>query len=169
MQKARKIILKRIVIFRVLFYGSIVLMIYTTIRYTNNTNYAQYTTPVYFLQNKPELNAIHNVAGVVKPGTVEFIKGSDEMCFTLTDFEHELKVFYKGPLPNNFTEGSTAIATGSITDVDKPNILICNKLLTNHSYNADKWKTRGLSKKLMKEENLKEEVAMKIENFTKMK
>ena len=144
MQKARRIILKRIVLFRVLFYGSMILTIYTTIRYTNNTNYAQYTTPHYFLQNKAELNTVYNVAGVIKPGTIEFVKGSDEMSFILTDFEHELKVFYKGPLPNNFMEGGTGIATGCITDIDKPNLFISNKIMTNHSYNAEKWKSRDL-------------------------
>ena len=55
-------------------------------------------------------------------GSVQFIKGLVEMRFNLTDFETERKVFYKGPISKNFTVGSKAVATRSITDSNKPNI-----------------------------------------------
>ena len=61
------------------------------------------------------------------------------MSFSITDYDHDLKVFYKGPLPPNFLEGNTCIATGSITDPSKPSILLANRLMTDHSYNSDKW------------------------------
>ena len=122
----------------------------------NNTNFAKNITPVYFLRNKGDTNYFYNLAGIVKPGSINFIKGSDEVKFTLTDFDHDVLVYYKGALPNNFLEGNTIIATGNITDPDKPNIFVSNKLLTDHSYNSDKWMSKFsyfnlLDRKLQKE------------------
>jgi len=139
MTRVKRIFLKRIVLVRVLFYGSIILFLYTTIRYMNNTSFAKNITPIYFLKNKGDTNFFYNLAGVVKPGSINFIRGTDEVKFTLTDFDHDIYVYYKGALPNNFLEGNTVIATGNITDADKPNIFVSNKLMTDHSYNADKW------------------------------
>lgn len=143
----RKHILKRLVIFRVLFYGSIVLIVFTMLRYSNNQNFAKNVTPVFFLKNVSDLNTFYNVAGIIKPGSIHYIKGTDEMNFILTDYEHELKVYHKGLLPQNFLEGNTCIATGTITDVDRPFVFMSTKLLTDHSYNSDKWLNRKLQKK----------------------
>jgi cytochrome c-type biogenesis protein CcmE len=147
MAAIRKHILKRLVIFRVLFYGSIVLIIFTMLRYSNNKNFAKNVTPVFFLKNVSDLNTFYNVAGIIKPGSISFVKGSDELNFSLTDYEHELKIYHKGTLPQNFLEGNTCIVTGSITDVDRPHIFMSTKLLTDHSYNSDKWMNRKLQKK----------------------
>ena len=105
----------------------------------NNSNFAKNITPVYFLRNRGDANFFYNMAGVVKPGSINYIRGGDEVKFTLTDYMHDILVYYKGILPNNFLEGNTCIATGSITDPDKPCIYVANKLMTDHSYNADKW------------------------------
>ncbi len=142
----RKQILKRIVIFRVLFYGSIVLVVFTVLRYSNNMNFAKNVTPVFFLKNISDINTFYNVAGVIKPGSINFLKGTDEMNFVLTDYEHELKIYHKGVIPQNFLEGNTCVATGSITDVDRPFIFMSTKLMTDHSYNSDKWLNRKLEK-----------------------
>ena len=142
----RKQILKRIVIFRVLFYGSIVLVVFTILRYSNNMNFAKNVTPVFFLKNVSDLNTFYNVAGVIKPGSINFLKGTDEMNFVLTDYEHELKIYHKGVIPQNFLEGNTCVATGTITDVDRPFIFMSTKLMTDHSYNSDKWLNRKLEK-----------------------
>jgi cytochrome c-type biogenesis protein CcmE len=146
MSAIKRHILKRLVLFRVLFYGSLVLIIFTVLRYSNNVNFAKNVTPVFFLKNVSELNSFYNVAGIVKPGTINYVKGSDEMNFILTDYEHELKIYHKGVLPQNFLEGNTCIATGNITDVDRPFVFMSTKLLTDHSYNSDKWLNRKLQK-----------------------
>ena len=105
----------------------------------NNNNYAKNITPAYFLRNVADPNFFFNLAGVVKPGSISYVKGSDEVKFVLTDYDHDILVYYKGMLPANFLEGNTCIATGCITDPDKPNIFISNQLMTDHSYNSDKW------------------------------
>jgi cytochrome c-type biogenesis protein CcmE len=114
-------------------------MVFSFLRYSNNTNFAKNVTPVFFLKNHADINTYFNVAGIVKPGSINIVKGSDELNFILTDFEHELNVYFKGPLPQSFLEGNTVIATGSITDPEKPFIFMTTKILTDHSYNNDKW------------------------------
>lgn len=130
--------------FRVIFYGSIILIIFTFLRYSNNANFAKNVTPVFFLKNQCDTNSYYNVAGVIKPGSIHFIKGSDEMNFMLTDYEHELTIYHKGILPANFLEGNTCIATGCITDPLKPFIFMSTQLMTDHSYNSDKWLSKIL-------------------------
>eukprot|EP00340_Litonotus_pictus_P006554 CAMPEP_0170526264 /NCGR_PEP_ID=MMETSP0209-20121228/11724_1 /TAXON_ID=665100 ORGANISM="Litonotus pictus, Strain P1" /NCGR_SAMPLE_ID=MMETSP0209 /ASSEMBLY_ACC=CAM_ASM_000301 /LENGTH=172 /DNA_ID=CAMNT_0010816011 /DNA_START=108 /DNA_END=626 /DNA_ORIENTATION=- len=137
---------KRIVAFRILFYSSFVLIIFSVMRYSNATNFAKNVTPVFFLNNECSENFFFNVAGVVKPGTIQIIKGTDEMSFVITDYEHQMSVYYKGQVPNNFLEGNTVIATGSVTNSKKPDILMCSKIQTDHSYNSDQWLNRKLSK-----------------------
>ena len=154
MAAIRKHILKRVVMFRVLFYGSIVLTVFTILRYSNNVNFAKNVTPIFFVKNVSDLNTFYNVAGIVKPGSISYVKGTDEMNFTMTDYEHELKVYHKGVLPQNFLEGNTCIATGTITDVDRPFIFMSTKLMTDHSYNSDKWLNRKLEKGQSKNGNL---------------
>ncbi len=72
---------------------------------------------------------------------MNYVAGTNEFNFILTDFEHELKVFFKGRTPNNFIEGNTAICNGSITNADKPNIFISHEIFTNHAYNLEKWQS----------------------------
>ena len=122
-----------------MFYGSLILTVVTIMRYSNNVNFGKNTTPAFFIRNKGDLNVIYNVAGVIKPGSIQVMKGSDEFSFVLTDYEHDIKVYYKGKLANSFMEGNTIIACGNITDVNKPDVLIASKLLSDHSYNSDKW------------------------------
>ncbi len=136
---------KRILMFRLLFYSSFVLIGFTIMRYSNNINYAKNVTPVFFIQNNASENMFYNVAGVIKPGTINIIKGSDELSFIITDYEHEMVVYFKGVIPPNFLEGNTVIATGSITDRKKPEILMCNKIATEHAYNSDTWLNRQLT------------------------
>lgn len=122
-----------------IFYGSVILIIFTSLRYTNNVNFAKNTTPVFFLKTTTDTDTVYNVAGVVKPGSINIIKGTDELSFILTDFEHEFRVFYKGLIPPAFLEGNTAIVSGYITDPKKPTVFIANTLLCDHSYNSEKW------------------------------
>lgn len=135
---------KRILLFRIMFYSSFILIGISLMRYNNNINYAKNITPIYFLQNSCSENNFYNVAGVVKPNSININKGTDELNFIITDYQHELTVYYKGVIPPNFLEGNTVISTGSITDRKKPNILIANKIMTDHGYNSDTWLNRQL-------------------------
>jgi cytochrome c-type biogenesis protein CcmE len=130
---------KRILMFRMMFFSSFILICFSIMRYSNSINYAKNITPAFFLNNQVSENMFYNLAGVVKPGTINYIKGTDEISFIVTDFDHELRVFYKGSVPNNFVEGGTVIATGCIIDKRKPNIFMSNLIKTDHGYNSDNW------------------------------
>ena len=138
-KKIKAVFNKRVVLFRMLFYSSFLFIIFTVMRLTNSTIYAKNVTPVYFLNNEATESAFYNVAGLVKPGTIQIIKGTDEMNFSITDYEHQMSCYYKGPIPPNFVEGNTAIVTGSIVNVNKPDTIMCSKIQTDHSYNSDQW------------------------------
>ena len=95
-----------------MFYSSFVLIGFSIMRYSNNINYAKNVTPGFFISNNISENSFYNVAGVIKPGTINIMKGSDELNFVITDYEHEMMVYYKGQTPSNFLEGNTVISTG---------------------------------------------------------
>jgi cytochrome c-type biogenesis protein CcmE len=143
-KKLKSLLNKRIVAFRILFYCSFVLLVFSFLRYSNTSSYSKNVTPVFFLQNDCDENFFYNVAGVVKPGSIQIVKGSDEMSFVITDYEHQLNVFYKGQVPNNFLEGNTVIATGCITNSKKPDTIMSNKIQTDHAYNGDQWLSKYL-------------------------
>lgn len=143
--------MRKIVMYRMLFYGSAVLIVFTVMRYSNNVNFAKNITPVFFLKNRSDHNTLYNVCGVIKPGSINYVKGTDELNFTCTDYEHEIKIYFKGVLPSNFLEGNTVIAAGYITDPERPYVFIATTLLTDHSYNSDKWLNRKLEKSNIKD------------------
>ncbi len=122
-----------------MFYGSMILVVVTIMRYSNNVEFGKNTTPSFFIRNKADLNILYNVAGVIKPGSIQILKGNDEINFVLTDYEHDIRVYHKGKLATSFIEGNTIIACGNITDANKPDLLIATKILNDHSYNSDKW------------------------------
>lgn len=130
---------KRTFVFRLMFYASFILIAISFMRLSNNINYSKNITPVFFLENEiNNENAFYNVAGVVKPGSINLIKGTDEISFILTDYEHEIQVFYKGTV-SNLQEGNTAIVTGCLINKNKPDSLMSSKIVTDHSYNSSVW------------------------------
>ena len=75
---------------------------------------------VYFLspseiKNLPEatLDKIR-VGGMVKKNSI--ITNDSEINFTITDYKNELKVSFKGSVPNLFEEGKGVVAEGFLKD-----------------------------------------------------
>jgi cytochrome c-type biogenesis protein CcmE len=56
---------------------------------------------------------------VVKPGTFSVKRGTLETKFTLTDFENEVEVFYRGATKFEFKEGETLVLTAYTPDLSK--------------------------------------------------
>jgi cytochrome c-type biogenesis protein CcmE len=86
------------------------------------------TTTTYFLQNSTDANTLYNLTEVIKPDSVLYVKGIDEMLFELLAYEHIIKVFYKSLLPSNFLEDNTCITTLIIIYPAKPSSFLSNKL-----------------------------------------
>ena len=142
---------KRKVMFRLMFYTSFILIIASIMRFSNNVNYAKNITPVFFLENEVyNENMIYSLAGVVKPGTFSVNKGTDELKFIITDYEHEILVLHKGiGNSSQINEGSTVVVTGSIVDKNKPDTFVSTKLISDHAYNGDAWISKFLLVKII--------------------
>lgn len=66
--------------------------------------------------------------GMVVKGSLIRQPDSLTVQFKITDFQHELKVIYKGILPDLFREGQGVVAIGKLTD----NIFYADQILAKH-------------------------------------
>ena len=97
-------ILKRIVVFRLLFYGTLILTVGTFLQANKALENTKSVTPSYFLLHSTLPGQRFKLSGVVKHGSIEMKKGTLENKFIITDFKNVLVVLYKGPLPATFRE-----------------------------------------------------------------
>tara|TARA_B100000575_G_C22624778_1_gene387159 strand:+ start:127 stop:555 length:429 start_codon:yes stop_codon:yes gene_type:complete len=70
------------------------------------------------------------VGGMVKKDTL--IINSEEIQFIITDFKNELRVSYKGTVPNLFLEEKGVVAEGVLQD---KNFFIAERILAKHDEN----------------------------------
>ena len=55
-----------------------------------------------------------------------------EIIFTITDFKNEIKVSFKGTIPNLFAEGKGVVAEGKLQD---KTFFIADRILAKHDEN----------------------------------
>ena len=70
------------------------------------------------------------VGGMVKKNTLS-IK-DQEIIFIITDFKNEIKVSFKGTIPNLFAEGKGVVAEGKLQD---KKFFIAQRILAKHDEN----------------------------------
>ena len=70
------------------------------------------------------------VGGMVKKNTIN-IK-DQEILFIITDFKNEIKVSFKGTIPNLFAEGKGVVAEGKLQD---KKFFIADRILAKHDEN----------------------------------
>ena len=92
---------------------------------------------VYFfspteLYNKEDIsfNKKIRIGGLVKDGSV--INNQTSINFIVTDQNNEIIVFYKGSVPNLFSEGKGVVAEGKLKD---KKYFIADKILAKHDEN----------------------------------
>lgn len=139
LKKFKAFFLKRIIAFRIMFYASFILIIFSVMRYSNTSTFSKNVTPSFFLNNLVDEHTFYKVAGIVKQNSICYIKGTDEVSFFITDYDHDMCVLYKGNLPPSFSEGATVVCTGCVNNPKKPNTLSVTNILSDHSYNSDTW------------------------------
>lgn len=76
----------------------------------------------------PEPQKTIRVGGLIKTGSIEHTS-SDGISFVITDGNSDIKVSYRGILPNLFREGQGCIAEGNIT---QGNEFVAQKILAKH-------------------------------------
>ena len=128
MQKAKK---QRILFVALIFIISIIALLLIIVNFRNNIVF--FYSPTELLQpeiGKKTSKEIFRVGGLVKKGSVSKIN-SIESDFIISDNKNEIKVYYKGILPNLFREGQGVVAKGRMED----DIFIASELLVKHDEN----------------------------------
>ena len=95
-------------------------------------NIIYFYTPNELREKYGEVENINNkirIGGLVLKGSVIIDKNIS--IFEITDKKNEIKVFYKGQLPDLFREGQGIVAEGIFQD----NKLIANQVLAKHDEN----------------------------------
>ena len=70
------------------------------------------------------------VGGMVKKNTLKIY--DQEIRFIITDFKNEIRVSFKGTVPNLFAEGKGVVAEGKLQD---KNFFIAERILAKHDEN----------------------------------
>ena len=70
------------------------------------------------------------VGGMVKKNTLKI--SDQEIRFIITDFKNEIKVSFKGTIPNLFAEGKGVVAEGKLKD---KKFFIADRILAKHDEN----------------------------------
>ena len=70
------------------------------------------------------------VGGMVKKDTLNI--DDNEIKFIITDFKNEIKVSFKGTIPNLFAEGKGVVAEGKLKD---KKFFIADRILAKHDEN----------------------------------
>ena len=139
LRRVKRLILKRIVVFRLLFYGSLLLGVSTIVNNAGCQEAERTVTPSYFLMHTPQPGERYKLSGVIKNGTIEIKKGTQDNRFILTDFKNDINVMYKGLLPATFREGDMTYVGGFLADSNDPTLFIGTSVVANHEISVDKY------------------------------
>ena len=99
LRRIKRMILKRMVLFRVLFYGTVILTVSAILQAGKLSENESSITPSFFAEHTTLPGQRFKVSGVVKHGSISMKKGTLENKFIISDFKHDLVVLYKGALP----------------------------------------------------------------------
>jgi cytochrome c-type biogenesis protein CcmE len=89
-----------------------------------------YLTPTEVKESKIQDLENFKLGGMVKVDSVQMLEDLN-VSFTVTDFENEITVSYKGVLPNLFKENSGVVASGFLSK----NEFIAFEILAKHDEN----------------------------------
>ncbi len=96
-----------------------------------NKNILYFNTPTD-IKKKQDINYEKKirVGGMVKKDTLNI--DDNEIKFIITDFKNEIKVSFKGTIPNLFAEGKGVVAEGKLKD---KKFFIADRILAKHDEN----------------------------------
>ena len=96
-----------------------------------SSNILYFKSPTEIINsNDTNFNKKIRVGGMVKKNSLEI--DSEEIKFTITDFENEIMVSYSGTVPNLFTEEKGVVAEGKLQD---KKFFIADRILAKHDEN----------------------------------
>jgi cytochrome c-type biogenesis protein CcmE len=85
--------------------------------------------PTQLSKIQPQIGAQIRVGGMVKKNSV-FKKEDLNLEFIITDFTHDLKVYYRGLLPDLFKEERGVVVSGRFQSSD---VFLADQVLAKHN------------------------------------
>ena len=139
LRRIKRLILKRLVVFRLLFYGSLIMGVSTVLTNCTKLEQERTVTPSFFQLHTSEPGERYRMSGIIKNGSIEIKKGTSDNRFVLSDFRSDILVLYKGSLPYYFKEGDMAHIGGFLADPDDPTTFIATSVSGSHEISVDKY------------------------------
>ncbi len=90
---------------------------------------AFFVTPTEIATGRVDPGQRFRLGGVVVPGSVERTGADGTVSFALTDQVHEVRVRYRGLLPDLFREGQGIVAQGQI---EGDGVFVASEVLAKH-------------------------------------
>ena len=109
-----------------------------------NILYFNSPTDIKFKQDI-DFNKKIRIGGMVKKNTLDI--NNQEIIFTVTDFKNEIKVSFRGTIPNLFAEGKGVVAEGKLKD---KKFFIADRILAKHDENYMPPELKDMMKKNVK-------------------
>lgn len=97
-----------------------------------NSNIALYVSPSDVKAGKYPNDKIFRIGGLVKENSLQRQADGVSVSFIVTDMNNEVKVLYKGILPDLFSEGKGVVAQGKI---DNEKNFVAQEVLAKHDEN----------------------------------
>ena len=96
-----------------------------------NKNILYFKSPTEIKNSQDvDFNKKLRVGGMVKRDTLKI--NEEEIKFIITDFKNEIKVSFRGTVPNLFSEGKGVVAEGKLQD---KKFFIADRILAKHDEN----------------------------------
>ena len=96
-----------------------------------NKNILYFKSPTEIKNSQDvDFNKKLRVGGMVKKNTLKI--SEEEIKFIITDFKNEIKVSFRGTVPNLFSEGKGVVAEGKLQD---KKFFIADRILAKHDEN----------------------------------
>ena len=95
-------------------------------------NLMYFYSPTQVYNGEAPLSRSFRIGGLVREGSVVRNRDNLEVSFALTDTMHDIKVTYKGILPDLFREGQGIVANGRL---DEEGVFVASEVLAKHDEN----------------------------------
>ena len=92
-----------------------------------NEELVYFRSPTEVASSRPDVGSLFRLGGLVETGTVE--KQGEQVIFSVTDLTSNVKVTYRGLLPDLFREGQGVIVEGAFDDSGQ---FVAREVLAKH-------------------------------------
>lgn len=99
------------------------------VMYALSQNINLFYSPTQIAQGEAPHNVTIRAGGMVVDNSVERHSESLDVAFSVTDYQHSVRIEYTGILPDLFREGQGIVAQGKL---DERGVLIASEVLAKH-------------------------------------